>query len=429
MDTILGRTAPVLVIEAPPRHGKSEQISKYLPAWFLGRYPRKRVILASYSVDFARSWGRKARDILFECGQQTFGVVPSRDQAAASDWEIDGHGGGMVSAGFEGQIVGRGADLFVIDDPIKNPTEAFSESFRQKQWEFWESTTSTRMEPGGCTIVIGTRWHEDDMIGRLKRQAEEGDAEVRLLTFPAIAEENDQLGRQPGEPLWPERWSIDALRKLERSKDVYWWQSLYQQRPGRHGRCEWPDEYFGEHIWVDFWPDAFERRVMAVDPSRGKGTKTGDFFAVVFVGLTGGLLYVDAFMRRSGSVSDIVGGAVDFAREHVPDAVMLEANAFQDLLAPEFDRQCSERQMSPLPINLIHNMEDKINVRIPRIGPYLAREKLRFRDTPECRQVVKQLEEFPLADHDDGPDALEMAIRLLGHVSASDEVMDERVMA
>src|SRR5262249_39293348 len=157
----------ILVIEAPPRHGKSELISKYLPAWFLGTFPQKRVMLAAYGASFARSWGRKARELLEEHGTQLFGVRVRDDLRSSSEWGLWGSEGGMVSSGVGGPMTGRGADLLIVDDPVKSSDQSRSETIREAQWDWWQSTASTRIEPGGCTIVIATRWHEDDLSGRL----------------------------------------------------------------------------------------------------------------------------------------------------------------------------------------------------------------------------------------------------------------------
>jgi hypothetical protein len=258
-----------------------------------------------------------------------------------------------------------------------------------------------------------TRWHEDDLVGRLLRQAKrEGDA-VRRLSLPALALEGDPLGRALGEPLWPERWPHELLARRRSALEAYWWQALYQQRPGRHGRAEWPDEYFGPHLWPERWPDRFEAVSAACDPSKGTGARSGDYFAVVVVGLAGGLMWVDALLARTGAISEIVGRSLDLVGQYQPQVFGIEGNAFQHLLAPEFDRQCRERRMAPLPIRLLDNLVSKVQLRIPRLGPYLARRQFRFRAGPGCRELVRQLEEFPLADHDDGPDALEMAVRML----------------
>lgn len=240
----------ILILEAPPRHGKSEYISKRLPPWYLGTHPTKRVILTSYESNFARSWGRKARDIVQEHGH-LYGVAVSKGQSAANNWEIDKYGGGMSTAGVGGSLTGWGADLLIVDDPIKNAEESLSDYRRESQWDWWQSTASTRIEPGGLAIVMATRWHADDLSGRLIAAAESGEGDpVLRVRLPAIAETDDYLGRQPGEALWPQRWPIGKLEQRKSAVSGYWWSALYQQSPGRHGSMEWPDAYFAEHIWA-----------------------------------------------------------------------------------------------------------------------------------------------------------------------------------
>jgi predicted phage terminase large subunit-like protein len=410
VDTIQGRSAPILVIEAPPRHGKSELVSRYLPAWYLGRYPGRRVMLVGYAASFARSWGRKARSLLTDHGGQTFGVEVDLSVRAAADWGLRGREGGMVTAGVGGPLTGRGANLLIIDDPIKNAEQAQSAVIRENQWDWWQTTASTRIEPGGCAIIIATRWNQGDLSGRLiKAAAEEEGCPVRRLRLPAIAEADDPLGRLPGEALWPERWPIERLEHLRQQKDAHWWQALYQQQPAGNGRSTWPESYFGKHLRAEGFPGVFELSALALDPSQGR--TRGDFSAIVFVGVSGGLMWVDASIERrppEKSVSD----AIDMALRYAPQAVVIESNAFQSLLAPEFDRQCRDRRVPPLPIHLVEQRVPK-ETRIQRLGPHLLREKLKLRDTLDCQLLARQLREFPFGEHDDGPDALELAIRAL----------------
>jgi predicted phage terminase large subunit-like protein len=233
-----------LLISMPPRHGKSEMVSRYFPAWFLGTFPHKRVILTSYEADFARTWGAKVRDLLLEHGPDYFGVRVSPGSTAADRWGIEGHDGGMVTAGVGGPITGKGADLAILDDPVKNAEEANSETIRQKTWEWLMSTLYTRLEPGGAIVVFHTRWNEDDAAGRLIALSESGAGEPwDMLNLPALAEEGDPLGRAPGEPLWPERFDVAELEQIRQTIGEYWWSALYQGRPSPPGgimfRMDW----------------------------------------------------------------------------------------------------------------------------------------------------------------------------------------------
>lgn len=223
-----------LIVTMPPRHGKSELCSKYLPAWFVGTRPDKRVILASYEADFAASWGRKARTIIEDHGSM-FGITVDNQSAAATNWNIAGRLGGMQTAGIGGPITGKGADLLIVDDPIKNAEEANSQTYRDKTWDWFLSTAYTRLEPNGAVIVIQTRWHEDDLAGRLLRHATSGGDPWRVVKFQAIG--ND------GAALWPARYNVDDLAAIKRAVGSYVWSALYQQEPlppgGEFFKREW----------------------------------------------------------------------------------------------------------------------------------------------------------------------------------------------
>ena len=271
-----------LIVEMPPRHGKSELISRYFPAWYLGTFPNRKVILCSYGDDLASNFGLAARRVIEEHGPTYFGVSVSADRASRNDWGIASHDGGMVSAGVGGPITGKGADLLIVDDYCKNSEEAISESWRRKTAAWWKSTAYTRVEPAGAIVVMATRWHKQDLIGELLA----GEEKWHRIKLPAIAEAGDQMGREIGDALWPERWPIKLLEGRKRSIGAAWWSSMYQQNPTIHEGAEWPAEYFRDSIWADPWPDAFENSAMACDPSKGRGQ--GDYSAIVFVGQCGG---------------------------------------------------------------------------------------------------------------------------------------------
>lgn len=220
-----------LMVFFPPRHGKSELISKYFPAWYLGHHPDHRVILSSYEADFAASWGWKARNIFEEYAPEIFGLSVRSDSSARNRWDIVGHVGGMNTAGVGGAITGKGADLLLIDDPVKNAEDANSELKRDKAWDWYQSTAYTRLEPDGAIILIMTRWHPDDLGGLLLKEMEAGGEQWDVLKFPAIAEEDDLFGRKVGEPLWKERYPIESLKTIQSTVSAYWWAAMYQQTP------------------------------------------------------------------------------------------------------------------------------------------------------------------------------------------------------
>lgn len=308
-----------LIIEEPPRHGKSELTSRFFTAWYLGMFPWHRVILTSYEANYARSWGRKARDVLERFGKELFGIGIRRDTKAANEWEIDGTDGGMITAGVGGPITGRGANLLVVDDPVKNAEEAASETIQERNDDWWKSTAYTRLEPDAdglepIVVIIQTRWNEKDLAGKLIAHDEEDaeeDEHFVVLKLPAIAEENDPLGRQPGEALWPERYGLDRLARILRRIGAYFFGALYQQRPA-------PVEgsLFKRSWWQRFSvvPRGAKRKIIYLDPAQSDNPKAD--YSVFGVWVTDEVdFYLINLIRVQVQFPELVTMAVDLVRE------------------------------------------------------------------------------------------------------------------
>lgn len=217
-----------LLVSMPPQHGKSRTTSVLTPAWFLGTFPHRGVLLASYAAKLAKSWGRQARSILDATGRETYGVAIDDDAASAGEWRIAGHEGGMVSAGIAGDFRGRPGDLVIVDDPIKDSKQAQSPGYLDMLWEWFTSVIEGRLAKGATVIVTATRLHERDLTGRIK--AEFGDDWDEII-LPAIAKKGDALGRPEGAALWPERFPAEFLAKRRKTVGSYWWAAEYQQEP------------------------------------------------------------------------------------------------------------------------------------------------------------------------------------------------------
>jgi predicted phage terminase large subunit-like protein len=214
-----------IIINAPPRHGKSEIVSHWLPVWFLDLYPERRVISTCYGDSLAAEWGRMARD---EFLMNPKCLTKLRDDAqSATDWRTL-EGGGMRTAGTGGPITGTGADLCIIDDPHKNWEDARSVASRSRLINWFNSTLYPRLEPGGTIVVVHTRWVQRDLTGYLLEENEDDWTHIHL---PAIAEDGDLLGRKPGEALCPDRFPEDRLEKIRQSIGPMMFAGLYQQRP------------------------------------------------------------------------------------------------------------------------------------------------------------------------------------------------------
>lgn len=412
----------ILVAMAPPRHGKSDFMSRRVPSWFHGVYPKKRSIVSSYAVDLARNHSRWVRD-------ETHRVAPLFGHdgvnplvSAASDWETFDRGG-MLAAGVGGGITGRAADLFVIDDPLKNAEQAISARVRESQWEWWQTTAFTRMEPGGKMLMLATRWHEEDLLGMvLKHGIEEMGLRVREVRMPALSEgEGDPLSRPLDGALWPARYNQEALMRIRDTLDPYWWNALYQQRLGAYGKNEWPPQYFyGIFAQDDEWPERMALSATALDPSKGKNSKKGDYSAIVNVGFRDGFLWVDADIERR-PVPQMMSDLVEFNSIARPTVTGIEGVAFQELLGESYIQAQSEAgEYRDHPV-LMENSVNK-EIRIARLGLWLRLHRVKIRNNAGGQMLVKQMKEFPNGSHDDGPDGFEMAVRLL--ISMSEDLQE-----
>lgn len=231
----------------PPRHGKSEQTSRILPAYYLSNWQHRWVGLSSYGASLAGTFSRHAR--------QRFVGVLSDEVRASSSWET-ARGGGMWAAGVGGAITGKGYHLGICDDPIKNAEEAASAIVQAKNGEWWDSTWTTRAEPKGGRLLAMTRWHMNDTAGYALRNLDSYDG-VAIIHLPAIAEPREQIQdlyaslpgvhiapdwREPGQPLCPERYTLDDLLRKQRNSTDYFWSGMYQQRPSVRGGSMFPRE-------------------------------------------------------------------------------------------------------------------------------------------------------------------------------------------
>lgn len=215
-----------LLVTMPPRHGKSELCAIRFPTWYLGRNPDKRVVLASYAADLAQRFSRLARGVVIT--DRYANLFPevrlAQDSRSTEAWDLAGFRGGMKAVGVGGPLTGHGANLLIIDDPIKNREEANSEVVRQSVWDWYTSTAYTRLEDSGSIVVVMTRWHEDDLMGRLlEAQSQPGGDQWEILHLPALSDSS--------EPLWPEKFNLEDLERIRANVGDYDWNALYQGRP------------------------------------------------------------------------------------------------------------------------------------------------------------------------------------------------------
>lgn len=292
----------IMILNVPPQTGKSMTVTGTLPSWYLGKYQHGKVIEISYNTDYARQFGRQNREKIREYGQQVFGAKVASRPSGELEFELTNHVGGMISRGVDAGVTGRGCTLMIIDDPIKNRKEADSPTTRERLWNEWTDSYRSRLAPGAKVIIIMTRWHQDDLAGRII----EKEKHVTVLNLPCEAEESDPMGRDVGEPLHPEigkdeEWLKEFKEAIIRSEGTRTWEALYQGHPtieeGNMVKREWWQFY-------DVLPEQ-RLEIMSIDATF-KDSDRADFVAIqVWAKTDAQYFLIDRVKERMDFVSTI----------------------------------------------------------------------------------------------------------------------------
>lgn len=394
-----------LMITMPPRHGKSELASRRFPAWFIGRNPGKQIIAASYNSDLASDFGREVRNIVDSPEYSAlFETSLASDSKAANRWHTD-KGGMYVAAGVGTAITGRGADILLIDDPFKDRQEADSEITRQRVWDWYTSTAYTRLMPGGAVIVINTRWHDDDLSGKLLAEQANGGDQWEVLSLPAI--------QGDGSALWPDWYPIERLEQIRSVLPARDWNSLYQQNPI-------PDDgdYFKAGWFTDYDkapPDLaiYGASDYAVTDGGGDWTEHGVFG----VDQNGNIYVLDWW--RGQTTSDVwIERKCDLIIKHEPQCWFGEAGPIRRSVEPFLMRRMRERN-AVCRIEWLASISDKM-ARARGIQGLASMGKVFFPVNAAWKgDILAQMLRFPAGKHDDAVDVFSMIGRGLQIVKPS----------
>lgn len=404
-----------LLVMMPPRHGKSRLVSHTFPAWYLGTYPDLRIILASYEATFAASWGRKARDLFEEWAPTIWNLKVNPKVTASSAWGVYRRQGGMDTAGIGGAITGKGAHVLLIDDPVKNADDAQSQTMRDKTWDWYTSTAYTRLEsdPEGAIIVVSTRWHEDDLAGRILQDMRDTGERWHVIRLPAVAEEDEvwpHARRAEGEPLWEARFSLPRLAGIRRTLGEYWWSALYQQRPSNEEGAivkRWWWRYY------DAIPYMVDEVVQSWDMTFGKEGPQNDYV----VGQVWARVMADLYLL------DQVRGRFD-----LPDT-LTQIRRLSSTWPQATLKLIEESANGPAVIQLLRGRVPGLvpvpprgtkEGRVHAVSPLIEAGNV-FLPNPQrttwVPPFVEEWAQFPFGTHDDQVDAGSQALARLGHMN------------
>jgi predicted phage terminase large subunit-like protein len=391
-----------LMVFMPPRFGKSLLTSTLFPAWYLGQYPSRSIIAASYGQELANDFGRRVRTFVDSDLHRL--IFPksriAEDNAAVHRFGL-APGGNYYAVGVGGAVTGRGADVLLIDDATKDAESAYSTTSRKSLQQWFEHVAYTRLQPGGAIIVIATRWHQDDLPGWLLRE-HAGD-NWQVVSLPAIAEPDDALGRPEGAPLWPSRFPLEALARIREAIGSTAWSALYQQRPvaaeGAIFRKEWLRTYVDP-------PECF-RIIFSLDTAFKTG-ESNDYSVIAVWGETKTGFYLLDLVRERLDFPSLKSRVEAKAAYWKPHAVLIEDAASGMSLIQVLNQ---ETKLPILPVKALGDKESRASA----VSPSFESGKVYLpQQAPWLSDFVDELTSFPAAPHDDMVDATTQALSWLG---------------
>lgn len=420
---IIDKKSPRLMLQMPPRHGKSQLASVNFPAWYLGRNPKHEIISATYAGTLAKDFSKKVRGLMREPRYKQ--VFPkcnlNKDSQNIDGWNTT-VGGSYVPAGVDGGITGKGAHCLIIDDPVKNAEEAESANARAGVQAWYSSTAYTRLAPGGGVLIIQTRWHDDDLSGWLENKMHAGDGEPwEIVRYPAIALKDERY-RKKGEALHPERYDANALTRIERAVGPRVWDALYQQHPvaedGTYFTKDMMHYYTGS-------PPARMHYYAAWDFAIGKLDRN-DYTVGITVGvdMEDNIWVVDC-RRGRWDAFEIAEQVVEMHKEYNAQVTGIERGQLSMAIGPYLDKRIMEEKQYHLALkDLPPGKRDKES-RARVIQGRMRQGKVFFpKNALWMTEMKEEMMKFPLGQHDDMVDALAYIGLLLQDMSPPMELKD-----
>ena len=389
-----------LILQVPPRYGKSELASILFPAWYLGKHPEKEIIVASYSADLAQDFGYKTRNLVNTKEYQKIFNTKLRDDSQSKAKWLTQEGGGYTAVGVGGAITGRGANILLIDDPIKNREEAESITIREKIWSWYTSTAYTRLEKDAAVILIMTRWHMDDLAGRLRQAEKDGAEHWEVVKFPAIALKDEEF-RKAGEPLWAEKYDLEALQNIKKTVGTYDWSALFQQEPVTSESQEFKPQFL-QYRNLEQVRSLQTNAYLTIDTAisqKASADYTG--FCLNFVDREN-KWNIKAWKMKL-SPMELIDQLFDLQQEYRLINIGIEETIYLQAIKPFLDEEQRKRnrflRITPLKHNQVQK-ETRIRGLIPRYESYSI-----FHIKGHCEDLEEEQVSFPKGVHDDVLDA------------------------
>jgi len=411
-----------LIINMPPRHTKSEFASYLLPAWFLGKFPEKKIIQTAHTAELAVGFGRKVRNLVSsEDYKKVFGTQLSSDSKAAGRWNTD-KGGDYFAIGVGGAVTGKGADLLIIDDPhSEQEAKQGNPAVYDAVYEWYTSGPRQRLQPGGAIIVVMTRWSKKDLTGQiLKNSSKDGTDDWEIIEFPAIL--------PSGTPLWPGFWKKEELESIKAEIPVAKWEAQYQQNPTSEEGAIVKREYW--KIWEGESPPPCQYIIQSWDTAFETSNRA-DYSACTTWGvfnredrhgnMVPNIILLDALKQRM-EFPDLKRKAVELYREWNPDTTIIEKRAAGAPLVYEL-----RKAGVPVSEYTPYKGQDKIS-RVNAVVDLFASGMVWRPDRRWAEEVSEEMAEFPYGEHDDLTDSASQALmrfRKGGFISIASDEPDE----
>jgi len=404
-ERVANGTCKRLIINMPPRHTKSEFASYLLPAWFLGKFPHKKVIQTSHTAELATGFGRKVRNLVdSEAYKSVFPDVSLQsDSKAAGRWNTN-KGGDYFAIGVGGAVTGKGADILIIDDPHSEQEAALAEvnpDIYDKTYEWYTSGPRQRLQPGGAIVVVMTRWSLRDLTAQvIKSSVNRGGDEWEVIEFPAIL--------PSGKPLWPEFWKLDELERIRTVLPNGKWMAQYQQQPTSDQSAIIKREWW--QIWTGESPPHCEYVLQTWDTAFEKNNRA-DYSACTTWGIFRNeednnnqhIILLNSFKERL-EWTDLKKTAFQHYNDWEPDGVLIEKKATGAPLISEFRAMgIPAQEFTPGKGN------DKIS-RLNAVSDLIASGRVWVPETRWAEELVDEIASFPAGEHDDLVDATTLAL-------------------